>query len=279
VNETISPLLIGFTISAALFGVTCAQGCLYFSWHSQDSTQLKSIVIALLLLETFHVALVAHAIFVYTISNHGDLNRLNNAVWSILIQVLPSTLIVAIVQYVWIMRIRILSQSNRRTQVAVGMLSSVVIEMGTTITLTAIGCTSMGWSGVDRERWPVMACFVLRAFNDMLVTGSLCYHLQRTKNGLRETDGMIQTMMWYGLRAGLLNCMGSIALMVLLAVMPTSLAYIGVYVVFARLYTNSLLAMLNWRRPQNTSDRVGLKTSESEAIELSTVRWGLSMSS
>ena len=27
-----------------LFGVTCAQGCLYFSWHSQDSTQLKSIV-------------------------------------------------------------------------------------------------------------------------------------------------------------------------------------------------------------------------------------------
>jgi len=177
------------------------------------------------------------------------------------------------------MRIRILSQSNRRTQVAVGMLSSVVIEMGTTITLTAIGCTSMGWSGVDRERWPVMACFVLRAFNDMLVTGSLCYHLQRTKNGLRETDGMIQTMMWYGLRAGLLNCMGSIALMVLLAVMPTSLAYIGVYVVFARLYTNSLLAMLNWRRPQNTSDRVGLKTSESEAIELSTVRWGLSMSS
>jgi hypothetical protein len=99
-----------------LFGVTCAQGCLYFSWHSQDSTQLKSIVSSVnrlrimkladcrrllpycqaisffflashliryccRLLETFHVALVAHAIFVYTISNHGDLNRLNNAVW------------------------------------------------------------------------------------------------------------------------------------------------------------------------------------------------------
>jgi len=279
VNETLGPLLIGFTISAALFGVTCAQGCLYFNRHSQDSTQLKSIVIALLLLETFQIALVTHAIFVYTISDHGDLDGLNDTVWSILIQALPSTLIVSIVQYVWIMRIRHLSQSNRRTQVAVCMLSSVFIEMGTSITLIAIGCKFPGWGDFGHELGPAIACLALRTFNEMLVTGLLCYHLQRAKNGLRQTDGIIQTMMWYGLRAGLLNCMGSVALMAMLTIQSAWPFYNGAYIVFARLYTNSLLAMLNWRRSQKTPEIAGLKASEPEAIELSTVRWGLSTSS
>jgi len=44
----------------------------------------------------------------------------------------------------------------------------------------------------------------------------------------------------------------------------------------ARVYANSLLAMLNWRRPQTIAEITILKASESEAIELSTVNWGLS---
>jgi len=53
-----------------------------------------------------------------------------------------------------------------------------------------------------------------------------------SKNGLQETDGMIQTIMGYGLRAGLLSCMGSLALMIVLIMMPNKLHYAGVYIVW-----------------------------------------------
>jgi len=81
VNETIGPLFVGYTVSAALFGITCAQSCLYFQRHSQDSMRLKCIVTGLLFLEALHIILVTHSVFVYTIAGHGNFNRLGDVVW------------------------------------------------------------------------------------------------------------------------------------------------------------------------------------------------------
>lgn len=61
VNETIGPLFVACIISTAyvynrcctvislnfvvrLFGLTCAQSCLYFKRHAEDHTELKYIV-------------------------------------------------------------------------------------------------------------------------------------------------------------------------------------------------------------------------------------------
>jgi len=99
------------------------------------------------------------------------------------------------------------------------------------------------WGAAKGVMRVVVACSCLRAFNDTFATGLLCYHLQRSRSGLRRTDGMIQTMMGYGLRAGLLNCIGSVALTVLLTVMPREPYYVGIYVISCRVYANSLLAM------------------------------------
>jgi len=121
----------------------------------------------------------------------------------------------------------------------------------------------------------------LGTFNDISLTTLLCYHLQRAKNGLRETDGMIQTMMGYGLRAGVLSCIGSIVLVLLIIILPTKPYYVGVHVITARVYVNSLLAMLNWRIQKKTelNSLQDTDLSKSEAMELSTVHWGISMAS
>jgi len=133
VNETVGPLFVACIISTALFGLTSAQSCLYFKRHSQDNTGLKSVVVTLLFLETFHLILIIHALFDYTITNHGISSHLNTSVWSLLIQVVPATLVVAIVQYVWIIRIKTLSQNHRRAQIAAAMLSLVFINAGMSI--------------------------------------------------------------------------------------------------------------------------------------------------
>ncbi|KIM92432.1 hypothetical protein PILCRDRAFT_810487 [Piloderma croceum F 1598] len=277
VTETIGPLLVGFTISAALFGVTCAQSSLYFKRHSQDNMWLKSVVIALLFLETFHVALVTHAIFVYTIADRGSLNHLNDSVWSILIQVVPAALVVALVQYVWIVRIRTLSQSHKTRQFAVAMLFLIAVDAARSIAWMAAAFTSPRWGSVKGVQWSIVAAYSLRVFNDTCITGLLCCHLQRSKNGLRESDGMIHTMIGYGLRAGLLNCMCSVVLVVLLIIMPTKPYYVVVNIICSRVYANSLLAMLNWRTPLKPTERTSPNPNLGQ-VELSSAHWGLSMS-
>jgi len=238
--------------------------------------RLKCIVTGLLFLEALHIILVTHSVFVYTISGHGNFNRLGDVVWSVLIQVLPGTLVVALVQSVWIIRIRTLNLSHRGTLVTVVMLSLVFIEAGMSIAWMVAIFFFPRWGAAKGVMRIIVASFCLRAFNDTFATGLLCYHLQRSKNGLRGTDGIIQTMIGYGLRAGLLNCIGSVASTVLLGIMPHEPYYVAIYVIFSRVYANSLLAMLNWRMPQKA---ICTNNSDPEAIELSSAHLGLSISS
>jgi len=279
VSEAIGPLFIGFIVSAALYGVLCAQACLYFKRHSQDSTRLKSIITILLILETLDIILVTHGIFVCAISEHGTFLCFHHPPRTIVVQILPTALIVAIVQYVWVMRIRTLSHSKRKNQLVVSMLFLIFTGMGMSITLMGLASKSPKWGVIQGELWPVVASFALRAFNDLSLTGFLCYYLQHSKTGILKTDSMIQKMIGYGLRAGLFNSMGSIATMASLIVIPRRLVYMGIYLSFARVYTNSLLAMLNWRRSGQTSELAHPEVLEGD-VELSTVQyWGLPMSS
>jgi len=147
------------------------------------------------------------------------------------------------------------------------------------IVLAATGCIKLRWSESSKAVWAVVACLTLKSFNDLSAAGLLCYHLQRSKTGLRQTDNLIRKMMEYGLRAGLLNCTGSVALVATLIFIPTKWIYLGVYVAFSRLYANSLLTMLNWRRSQKGLELSDSTASDPEDIELSSGHWGLSISS
>jgi len=48
---------------------------------SHIASQPPLMFFAIRLLETFHAALVTHAVFVYTIVDHGSLNHLNDGIW------------------------------------------------------------------------------------------------------------------------------------------------------------------------------------------------------
>ncbi|KIM92338.1 hypothetical protein PILCRDRAFT_810382 [Piloderma croceum F 1598] len=265
--EMIGSLLVISTISTALFGVSLAQGCLYFNRHWQDSTRLKCIFAPARILEAINLAFTTHGMFVYTIIDRGDFAYLDGTLWTV-----PANLVVTLVQYVWVIRIRTLSKSPRRAQIAVAMHASIFIEAAWPI----LARTSVHWGTMTVVRWTCVTSLILRASNDIALTGLLCHYLQRSKNGLRETDSMIQTMIGYGLRAGLINCIGSITLALLVIIMPTKPYYVGIHSLTARFYANSLLAVLNQRR-EKSAELAGWQASEfsqAEVMELSSANWG-----
>ncbi|KAF7973321.1 hypothetical protein HWV62_15569 [Athelia sp. TMB] len=58
-----------------------------------------------------------------------------------------------------------------------------------------------------------------------------------------RTDDMIRTMVAYGLNTGLITCLGSIIIVVLIITKETSMYYVAVYMSLTKVYGISLLAI------------------------------------
>lgn len=94
-------------------------------------------------------------------------------------------------------------QSLSENSVDVSCVSQGVYTSTRYDLMELISCTAPRWGEVEdvhvslkfsrqevflliQSQLPVGLCFFLRTFNDISVTAMLCYHLQRSKNGLRK---------------------------------------------------------------------------------------------
>ncbi|KZP34630.1 hypothetical protein FIBSPDRAFT_924079 [Athelia psychrophila] len=273
-ETTTGSLFLGFLISAALLGVAYAQACVYFRRRCRtDAGIVRFIVVAIIFLETAHMVLAAHGVYTYTVLDHANPALLANTVQTIIMSTVPATTVVLIVQYVWIMRIYTLNRSVHRKYLAGSMMFMCLAEAGISLTWAGLGMEEPTWSSPSDVQPLLTLAFAVRCLNDSVITSLLIFHLRRARNGIRETDGMIQTMLAYGLNAGLIACCGSVVIVTLLVVEGAkSLNYVAVYMVFSKVYGISLLAILNWRSPQD-----GMRPSDAEddCMELSTAHNGI----
>ncbi|KZP34631.1 hypothetical protein FIBSPDRAFT_1035624 [Athelia psychrophila] len=273
-QNTTGSLFLGFLISAALMGVTYAQACVYFRQRFRtDACIIRFTVIAILFLETAHIVLASHGVYTYTVIDHANPALLANIVWSTIISTVPATVVVSIVQYVWIMRIYTLNRSVHRKYLAGSMIFMCLAEAGLSLTWAAMGVGEPTWWSPSDVQTLLTLAFTVRCFNDSAITSLLIFHLRRARNGIQKTDGMIHTMLAYGLNAGLIACCGSIVIIILIVVeSSTSFYYVAVYMVLSKVYGISLMAIVNWRSPQ---DNMHPSDGEDDSTELSTARDGI----
>ncbi|OBZ75227.1 hypothetical protein A0H81_04629 [Grifola frondosa] len=161
--------------------------------------------------------------------------------------VIPSSISIGIVQYVWIMRIWTLNRHKRRTLIAYCMLSLVVLEwVASIVLLVRVFCIS-SFGFIPSITWLVATAISLMTINDLISSSYFCYLLHTSRDGLCATDTLINKLMIYGVNTGLLTCLGSLSLLAVLVAQPEKSYYVAIYVVVPKLYINSLLAMANWR--------------------------------
>ncbi|KAH7911412.1 hypothetical protein BJ138DRAFT_925442 [Hygrophoropsis aurantiaca] len=271
-TRTIGALLIGFTFSIALFGVTSAQCYFFLRRNIQDGTKFRLIIYTLWSLEIVQFVMITHTLYYYTVARHGFTDILGKPAWTLLAQNIPTYLIIGIVQYVWIMRIWTLSRSSFRSWIAAGMFSIILAYWGICTYVVTQRITEPQWANLTRD-WGTLSWIALLATNDIIATFLLCFTLHSSRNGVRVTDTIITVLMAYALNTGLLTCLISIATLFLIVFTPFEFYYAALYVVFVRLYVNSLLAMLNWRRGKIRTRRMRADRLEA-AFEMSSLPWG-----
>ncbi|TDL25586.1 hypothetical protein BD410DRAFT_800977 [Rickenella mellea] len=82
---------------------------------------------------------------------------------------------------------------------------------------------------------------------DVLIAGSLLYYLNRSRTGFKRTDSIINNLMLYSLTTGLLTSIFAIVNLVTFLTMPGNMVNISVSLFLGKLYSNSLMTILNSR--------------------------------
>ncbi|KIJ69626.1 hypothetical protein HYDPIDRAFT_106265 [Hydnomerulius pinastri MD-312] len=272
-GTSLGALLVGYTVSTMFYGVSGAQCYFFLRRDIQNVTKFKILVCVLWFLETINFVLVTGSAFHYTVRGHNTRGVLDYPIWQIIAQIIPTFLISGIVQYVWIMRIWTLSRNKWRTVIASGMIGVVLLDWALAIYWLSIHIPELRWADLHKD-WLTMLALGLITFNDIIISVILCLTLHSSKTGIKSTDSFITVLMAYTLNTGLITCIISVVALILIVTEPFVFYYTAVYFVFTRVYVNSLLAMLNWRRGKLKAGR--RRKVQEPTFELTTVPWGSS---
>ncbi|KAI0323926.1 hypothetical protein GY45DRAFT_498879 [Cubamyces sp. BRFM 1775] len=94
-NPTYGALFIGVLISSVLFGVTMLQTLVYFQQYPSDRAWRKLAVSWLWFLDALHLALSAHFVYHYLVSNNANSDALSQIVWSFKLRIVVDSLVVS----------------------------------------------------------------------------------------------------------------------------------------------------------------------------------------
>ncbi|PPQ70253.1 hypothetical protein CVT24_013078 [Panaeolus cyanescens] len=88
---------------------------------------------------------------------------------------------------------------------------------------------------------------IFAVLSDILIAAALCVLLHGSKTGMKRTNAIITTLIIFAINRCLLTSVVAIIEVIVFAVKPHSLWFIGFDFVIGKLYANSLLATLNSR--------------------------------
>jgi len=97
--------------------------------------------------------------------------------------------------------------------------------------------------------WLLSATFVVSAAVDVAIASSMLYYLGRQRGKeMHRISKLLDRLITYTLRSGLLTSISATALVICFQIMPDNLVWMAVYTFVAKLYSNSLLSALNARK-------------------------------
>ncbi|KAJ7184567.1 hypothetical protein C8R46DRAFT_463259 [Mycena filopes] len=259
-SSNLGALEIGTLLSYVLLGASMTQTYTYYSRFPNDSRNLKCLVAFVWLLEVAHGICIGYSLS-ETISNYIHLNRVNSLPSTLLISEGITATIIICVQGFFAFRIYRLSQSPY-----IPILTGILLlpRLAFYIFLMAYWAPRYPTftEFVNGSAWIFYITWGVSMINDALVAVALSYWLYRQRrNADIRTLAVVDKIIRFSLETGVLLSFATTLSLILFATMPNNFIWISVYVVQARLYSNSFLASLNSRTNLRAMNEISISIS------------------
>ncbi|TCD63231.1 hypothetical protein EIP91_005816 [Steccherinum ochraceum] len=241
------PLLISHLLNWGLFGALTVQVYVYYQAFPSDNVKCKSVVVFTYALEVIQLMLATSDAFRLFARGWGDPMALDDVGLYWLSLVIMTTLISFVCQsfYAW----RILALSGNSWMAMTVCLTSVM-QTGCGVydgaMVRAVGHASeLSTSIVFRASiiWSASS-----ALCNLVITASMVYYLLRArKMTFRSTTSILTRLLIFTLETSILCAVVSVAALVCFIVSPATSLYTVPLMILSKLYSNSLLGVLNTR--------------------------------
>ncbi|KAL5482961.1 hypothetical protein ACEPAI_9556 [Sanghuangporus weigelae] len=262
-DNTMGVLYLGVT----LWGMSTVQMYYYYNNYPQDPVWIKLLVGTVWALDTTHQGLIIHSVYVYLITQYGNLTFLNVIVDTLLIEVLFNAVIVFLVQAFFLLRVWRLSQKNIPVVVVLGAL--ILASLVLSIVYTVKGLDIRVFSRLTEIYALNRSINVINAVTDVALAAALIYLLQQSRTGFKRSNHIINRLIFFSLNTGLLTSIDAIVTLVMNTMYGSTFLYILFFLNTSRLYTNSFMATLNSRKAFRGLD----DSTDGESFSLSQSRY------
>ncbi|KAF8995118.1 hypothetical protein BDQ17DRAFT_1366039 [Cyathus striatus] len=246
ISTTFGALLLGGLFASLLSGLVSVQVVMYFKTYPSDRRRLKSLVLSIWFLDTFHTCMIWSALWCYLVRNYGDLYYIDHINWNIALTVVVTAILTFLVHCFFAFRIHRLSKRNWFLTIPLVALAALRLVSAAVTTGAMIRLHS--FSRFKEEiRWIFTLGLALSTVVDVLITGSLFVLLQTSRKKAGNLNAVIDSLILYAFETGSLTCAGTVVSMICWLTMPHNLIFMGLHFGIGKLYANSLLVTLNTR--------------------------------
>ncbi|KLO12204.1 hypothetical protein SCHPADRAFT_431111 [Schizopora paradoxa] len=241
---TSGPLLLGYLFNWGLFGVLSVQVYFYYLAFPRDRRMKKLLVAGIYLLELAQTILMTHDAFGTYAIHYGDVSFLYN------LQLLPfsipflSALVSCAVQMHYGYLLRILSGSRilglTVAFFAFIQVTAALVQAAQDIVIDKFPLSSKSFASETVWLSGSVIC-------DLIIAFAMTYILMRKDTGFPATHALISKLVRIVVETGCLTAVTTIVTLVLFITVPDKGYYPCLTMVLAKLYSNSLLAILNSR--------------------------------
>ncbi|KAF9043375.1 hypothetical protein BJ165DRAFT_239503 [Panaeolus papilionaceus] len=266
-SDTIGILEIGSLFSVFLFGIVTLQAHFYYTTYRDDGWREKALVGALWLMELGHTVGVAFEVYRATITLYGRPHLLITFPALSSVMALGGAITFA-VQTFFALRV---SRLIAKPYGYIGFLCIGVsfLRFIGSVVLAVAAATSVSIA-IYRVKWKWLIVTLLSSATavDLIIAISMLYYLRTARSrALSRTTHLIDKLIGYTLRSGLLTSVSAVVLLICFLSKPLTMSWLAVYTFLAKLYSNSLLSVLNGREELRND---GSHSASAISIEMKT---------
>ncbi|KAH9884529.1 hypothetical protein C8Q73DRAFT_796236 [Cubamyces lactineus] len=254
-GTTFGPIYVGVTIGTMLYGLTVHQAYRYYKHYPEDGFFYpKGIVTCILTFETLHAIVWICLGYRYMVSEAFNVIGAISTHWTISITFVITPCSLYSCQVFYCYRIWHFGGKFRWLLIpaivtmCVGITFSIVTAVKAFLVLKLV-------TDLDKLRWRVSVAYGCSAGSDIILAGTLLFTLLRIRkeSRFRRTRTMLNSLIIYTINTGVLTryCIRRAITAYSLFQDSARARKANEFIIAARLYANSVLALLNSRRYLN----------------------------
>ncbi|KAH7914097.1 hypothetical protein BJ138DRAFT_1144613 [Hygrophoropsis aurantiaca] len=241
----------GFVLSTSLVGISLVQVYMYYMRYNNDRWQMKALVVSLLILDPATSILMAETIYYYFVVNFGVPQALASVPISWVLETGLTVLLTSIVQVYFAIKIYMIHRQSAAVPggilipLAIFVLAIAAFAAGTVTTVLSGVYSIMGFAEIPFQI-AVITEETFAAAADVITMTTLCYVLAPPRTGVATgRSSRLKFIFLYLVNRGILVTLIQIGMLAGYLVARTQLYWMPFHLCKSKLYTNTLLAMLN----------------------------------